>query len=305
MSGMWLGTQLCQGRINRRIAGEDIHWLEYVIRKYITPGIQAAFDPAKLRCLVLGSNEGWMELKLAASGFIGEIVASDIADKALGRARARAAEAGYGNIRHQLADLNRDCFEGSFDFIVCEGVLHHIVEIESCLRMLSDRLQPSGLMFAVEFEGPFRFQLPDKQVRWINAALQTLPRGLRPLHDRTTNADYPATPEENESIYYRPPPESTIEQFDPTEAYSGPALKRLLPQFFDIVERTGFGGTLLSYMAGHFDFSRANSDHVARTWLEALCGIEDAVINSGILDDEFVFYVLRRRSEESYAPSLS
>jgi 2-polyprenyl-3-methyl-5-hydroxy-6-metoxy-1,4-benzoquinol methylase len=57
------------------------------------------------------------------------------------------------------------------DFIVAEGVLHHVANLEPCLRHLHELLEPDGLLIAVEFEGPFRFQLEERQVRWINAAL--------------------------------------------------------------------------------------------------------------------------------------
>jgi SAM-dependent methyltransferase len=292
--GMWLGTEFCRKRINERIAGENIHWLEYVLGRYIMPAVRAAAEPAALRCLILGSNEGWMELRFCASGFTGEIVASDVADKAVARAKAKIAAAGYTNVRHVLADLNRDSFEGSFDFVICEGVLHHIAELERCLRMLDEHLNPGGMILGVEHEAPFRFQLPEAQVRWINAALQVLPTALRPI-PRESDRHLPATAEENRSIYFAPPAEAAVRNFDPSEAVSGHAVKRLLPQFFEVVERTGFGGTLLSYMTGHFDFKRADFDEFTRTWLDVLCRIEDAVISTGILEDEFVFYVLRKR----------
>jgi len=235
-----------------------------------------------------------MELKLCADGFSGQIIASDIAEKAVERARHRIQEAGYRNVRHVIADLNVASLEGEFDFIICEGVLHHIVQIERCLDMIRSHLKPTGLIFAVEFEGPFRFQLPEVQVRWINAALQVLPKCLRPL-PRDLETEFPATESENRSILYSAPSAESIASFDPSEAYSGPELKRLLPEKFQVVERTGFGGTLLSYMTGHFDFRRAETDVFAQSWLEVLCRIEDTLIERGILQDDFVFYVLKQK----------
>jgi hypothetical protein len=55
----------------------------------------------------------------------------------------------------------------------------------------------------------------------------------------------------------------------------------------------GFGGTLLSYMAAHFDFRRTNNDLFSRACLKVLCKIEDTLIAMRILEDEFI-YVLRR-----------
>jgi hypothetical protein len=94
------------------------------------------------------------------------------------------------------------------------------------------------------------------------------------------------------------PPPCTAEwmkSFDPSEAIAGPELKRLLPERFHVVERRGFGGTLLSYMSGLFDFDRCNRDPAAAKWLRILIEIERAVIDSGVLDDDFVLYVAAKR----------
>jgi len=300
-SEMWLGANECIGNIQRKISGDsNTHWLPYAIGKYLSPAI-GLIKPNKpreqYRCLLLGSSEGHMERMLCEKGFTGEIVASDIAEKAIARAKQKMETLGYKNVTYVVADLNKDTFDGKFDFIIAEGVLHHIHNIEPCLKMLSSILQSDGYFILVEFEGAVRFQLPERQVRWINAALSILPKELRPFHqnDNDTEKHLPATPKENRTIYYLPPSEADIVAFDPSEAASGPELKRLIPLVFNVVERTGFGGTLLSYMTGHFDFRRANEDEFARSWLKILMQIEETVIQNELLDDDFVFYVLQNK----------
>lgn len=300
-AAMWLGAEECIETIQRKVSGDpNLHWLPYVIDKYLAPAIGSALSdkPKKAyRCLLLGSSEGYMERTLCEKGFEGEIVASDIAEKALARAKQKAEALGYDNVTYVVADLNTDSFEGQFDYIIAEGVLHHIADIESCLKMLSYILKPDGYFILVEFEGPVRFQLPERQVRWINAALNVLPKGLRPFPPAKDGQEkhLPATPRENQTHYFAPPSEADVMAFDPSEALAGPALKRLIPQMFKIVERKGFGGTLLSYISGHFDFKRTNTDAYARSWLKILIQIEDTLIQNKILDDEFVFYVLQKR----------
>ncbi|MEW6287170.1 MAG: class I SAM-dependent methyltransferase [Chloroflexota bacterium] len=299
-AGMWLSADECIKNIQQKISGDpNLHWLPYVIEKYLAPAIGTvpSKKPKKeYRCLLLGSSEGHMERMLCERGFEGEIVASDIANKALMRAKQKIEALGYGNVTYVAADLNTDTFEGQFDFIIAEGVLHHIINIESCLKMLCSILKPDGYFILVEFEGPVRFQLPEHQVRWINAALSVLPKELRPFPPGKQEPEkhLPATPRENQMLYYVPPTEADVMAFDPSEAVSGPALKRLIPQMFEIIERKGFGGTLLSYMTGHFDFKRSNADEYARSWLRILIQIENTLIQNKILDDEFVFYVLRK-----------
>jgi hypothetical protein len=70
---------------------------------------------------MLGASEGGRARELCEAGFRGEIVATDIADKALDGARRSLA--GYDNVTYVLADLDHDRFAGQFDFIVAEGVL--------------------------------------------------------------------------------------------------------------------------------------------------------------------------------------
>jgi len=170
-AGMWFGTNTCQKHINRKISGsENVGWLPYALDRYFPQNRESC------RCLVLGCSEGWVAEHLCRSGFTGEIVASDIADNALARAQKRLEN--FKNVRFVLADLNTHHFEGRFDLIIAEGVLHHIKNLNACLQCLHDALSPEGLLVAVEFEGPFRFQLPDEQLCWINAALNVLPKAF-------------------------------------------------------------------------------------------------------------------------------
>ena len=57
--------------------------------------------------------------------------------------------------------------------------------------VLQGRMRPGAFLFTVEFEGPFRFQLSELQVRWINLALRLMPRPLRPV-PRDDRSPFPA-----------------------------------------------------------------------------------------------------------------
>jgi SAM-dependent methyltransferase len=298
-STLWLGAALCQQHINRTISGDaEVSPTTYFLRKYVLPRGDRL---AGCRALLLGANEGHLERELRRLGFSGEIVATDIADNALERARSRSAALGDDRVRYVVHDLNEppgDKFGGPFDFILAEGVLHHIRNIGPCLEACRRLLRDDGYLFALEFEGPFRFQLSDLQTRWINAALNVLPRGLRPFPDQP-DAHYPATEEDNRRIHYVVASEESVARMDPSEALVGPQLKRMIPELFDVEERKGFGGTLLSYMTCHFDFKRTATDPYAARWLRVLMEIERALIDTGILEDEYVFYVLRKKKRKS------
>jgi SAM-dependent methyltransferase len=301
-SVLWLGAHLCREYIYRTTTGDPgLHPTPHAIQKYI---LQRPDEELRnSRILLLGASDGNMERELGKHGFPGEVVATDIADAALTRAKAKSDALGYQNVRRFVHDLNEpmgDKFGGPFDFIFAEGVLHHIWNIDQCLAECDRLLKPDGLMFALEYEGPFRYQLSDLQVRWINAALNVLPRGLWPFQDGK-DPQWPGSEEDNRRVQYVISPEETVAALDPSEALTGPDVKRLLPEVFEVVERRGFGGTILSYLTGHFDYKRSNSEPHSARWLKVLMEIEHALIETGILDDEFVFYVLKKRLKQRAA----
>ena len=302
-SSMWIGSKECIRAIQRKTSDdENTHWLDYSIATHMGSALVGQPDGPKpktaYRCLILGTGEGWMERRLRKVGFVGPIVASDVADKALARAREKSQALGYTDITYVVADLNHDTFEGPFDFIIAEGVLHHIERVEHCLSQIRHLLVDGGRVFACEYQGPTRFQLPELQVRWINAALAMLPRCLRPI-PVDQFGQYPATPAENARWHYARPSEQAIINFDPSEAVCGPELRHGILRQFDVVEYRPFGGTLLSFLGGHFDFARANTDDFARRWLAMLIALEDTLIATGILESDFAFYVLGKPTTES------
>lgn len=285
-SGLWLGCRSVQQNVNQKVSGDPkVDWFGYALREHFTSKLDG-------RCLMLGASEGGRVRELCEAGFVGEIVATDIADRALGRAHRSLA--GFDNVTYVVADLNDHRFDGLFDFIVAEGVLHHIERLEPCVRHLAELLAHQGLLIAVEYEGPFRFQLSAPQVAWINAALSVLPGELRPFWEG--EAGTPPGADFLRRVHYVPATEESIRELDPSEAVSGWRLRTLLPRIFHVKRRVGFGGTLLSYMTGHFPFERANDDAYVDRFLRLLLAIEDAVISAGLLNDDFVYYELTGQS---------
>ena len=297
-SGLWFSAKRCTEVIYRKITGNpEMHWLPYAIGKYLAPAVGLEPSPkprSEYRCLLLGSSEGGMERELCGRGFTGEILATDIAEKALARAKAQIDQLGFRNVSYVQADLNTATIEGPFDYIVAEGVLHHVENQEHCLPMLQRALAPDGVFVMVEHHAPVRFQLPPLQLRWINAALNAMPKTLRP-YPRSAEDLYPPSIAEASKLFYVPPSIEDMLRYDPSEAIGGQKLKQMLPQIFAVIERTGYGGPILSYMAPHFDFERTNHDPFALAWLDVLIHIEETLIQTGILEDEFIFWVVKNK----------
>ena len=116
LGSTWLAAAPYVEAINEKISGhKSTHWLSYFVRKYVQANTRGA------TCLLLGPNEGHMEFTLRQSGFEGRIIASDIAEKALERARQKHALAGLNGIEYLVADLNNATFKGPFDYVIAEG----------------------------------------------------------------------------------------------------------------------------------------------------------------------------------------
>ncbi|HUJ25945.1 MAG TPA: hypothetical protein VLW85_08010 [Myxococcales bacterium] len=100
-SHAWNGAPACQRYVNSCISGEaQVSWLEHFFRTHMAAAlgrVEGKKPRTEYRCLILGSNEGYVERALCAAGFVGPIAASDIAEKALARSAEKAREVGYSN----------------------------------------------------------------------------------------------------------------------------------------------------------------------------------------------------------------
>jgi SAM-dependent methyltransferase len=289
MTGSWVSSQPYVAILNERLTGDPTkHWLTYAAEKYICLG-----DTTDKSCLLLGANEGYMERLLRTLGFAGSIVASDIADLALARAKATSEAAGLNGIQYVRMDLNQDSIEGKFDYVIAEGVLHHIVNIEACMSRIVDALKPGGLLIAQEYTGAWRFQLPDIQVEWINAALAAVPRKYRPLAPNAFPL-HPASQQDRASTYYVKATEAEMVAFDPSEAISGFKIPGLIADRFDVIEERKAGGGLVTFMSGHFPFERTNHDAECAAWLKIIADIEMTLCDQGIVPSELRLYVAAR-----------
>ena len=105
-----------------------------------------------LDALVAGCGTGDAAIMLATQmqrdGRPGRVTGLDRSGTALGIARARAEARGLCNIgfhQRSLLDLPADDL-GSFDYIDCCGVLHHLPDPQAALRGLERSLRPGGGM---------------------------------------------------------------------------------------------------------------------------------------------------------------
>ena len=98
--------------------------------------------------LVPGCGTGRHAMNAAAGfGRDVQVLAVDLSRTSLSYAAARCEEMGVTNIRFLQADiLSLGALDRRFDLISCAGVLHHMRDPMAGWRVLTDLLQPGGMM---------------------------------------------------------------------------------------------------------------------------------------------------------------
>jgi SAM-dependent methyltransferase len=92
----------------------------------------------------------------------------------------------------QQTDLNFiELPENAYDFIVSDGCLHHVMNIEHVAFQVNRSLKSGGYFFLNDYVGESRFQFADEKKQFFERALE----GLRPRHSclRYWRPQWPAT----------------------------------------------------------------------------------------------------------------
>ncbi len=135
------------------------------------------------RGLEIGCAEGVFTERLA--GLCDELIAVDISDAALHRARARLSD--QPHVHFEQRTLPLDYPDGSFDLIVCSDVLTlwPLPTFDIAMRTITSSLRPGGLLLLQHYRGDFGAPLTGDQVH--ERLLEHRDNGsrLQPLHDKS------------------------------------------------------------------------------------------------------------------------
>lgn len=111
-------------------------------------------------------------LALAERGL--KTIGIDHSEEMLELARHKAAAAGL-DVSFETADVRTLRFgDAEFDCVTCQGLLHHLAEVDPCLAELERVLRPGGAFYLSE---PSRNETPVK--RLLGAVWRVLPRRAR------------------------------------------------------------------------------------------------------------------------------
>jgi SAM-dependent methyltransferase len=225
--------QFCESYIWERVTGNRklplTHWALSVTGK-----------PQHL--LEVGCLEGKKVAGLVRAGKVERGSGMDLAAGAIERGRDLHPE-----LDLFVGDLNQPNLpKEKYDVILSNGVLHHIENIETCVRALHDALKPGGWLVSGDFTGPRRYAYSAEEIALIHEGQAMLPEALRgaPFH---------------------PDQLATKLQNDPSESITTTAIVPTLRSVFDEVIERRYGGNVLQRALTKTFFHTVDRDNPEHT----------------------------------------
>lgn len=272
----WLGVDDVLWRyVFPRFGGKD--WYRYIAERYCP-------EPRRL-ALSLCCGSGAVERDFIKYGLCASAEGLDISAEAIAVCRRAADAAGLSHrLAYRVADIERVRLEpDKYDIVVAWMALHHIRRLKHVFREVRRALKPNGIFVLNEYVGPARFQLSERQVALVNAALAEVPEDLRRRPDGSLKDSFvPASLRD-------------IIGHDPSEAVRSNRIIPLLRRSFPSVECFEYGGTILNWLLVDIsqNFDSGNPDHQAL--LDRLYAAERDALAAGGLASDFAFAIAQVR----------
>jgi ubiquinone/menaquinone biosynthesis C-methylase UbiE len=282
-SAHWWAVPAVQRRWNYLISGDSsTDYRDYICHKYLP-------DRQSLRGLSLGCGSGAKALQWAETNKFSHIDACDLSESNIKHARNMAAQKGLGGIVSFQADdvYNMEVQENSCDIIIGESSLHHFSPLETILQRTAGFLKQDGYFIVNEFVGPSRFQWTDRQLEIANSLLDIFPPKYKILDNSNLTKPKLIRPSRLRMIL-----------MDPSEAIESSNILPLLNKLFDVVEIRGYGGAILNLLLDGIAHHFLTLDDEKQRLLDICFEIEDLLMASGDIQNDFVVAVCRKRSPQ-------
>jgi SAM-dependent methyltransferase len=223
----WMAEPAVRRYINQSVSGSPevwpIEWLQSQLRA------QLRSLPLE-RGVSLGCGDGPLERDLLAKRICRSLLGLDISREALEIARRLAAEAQLAGVEYRQANLNTLALDsGPFDAAFFHQSLHHVENLDHCLRTVSQALVPGALVYCDEYVGPSRADWKRASIAGADRLFQTLPRSVR----RRSRLQLP------------------VDWRDPTEAIRSAEIRAHVRQYFRVEQERPYGGNFLSVIHPH------------------------------------------------------
>ena len=174
MRGEWSYHPGAKARLHKLLGfgtREEWFWTKYLRGRSNLAGIG------------IGVGLAQTELSLVSTGAFVSYDLYDVSAGALAAARHSAAEMGIGDkINCRCEDIHAvDLAPESYDVVTFIASLHHIEDVAGILAKCKRALKPGGLLWAVEYVGPDRFQYPDEHTEFAKRFYRSIHPGLKKL----------------------------------------------------------------------------------------------------------------------------
>jgi len=265
--------------INHRFTSNpESNWLEYVHKKYISRPLDLG--------LTLGCGDGGLERHALSLSMCQRFEAFDIAEGAIEVARELAVQAGINSqVKYEVIDLNQIQLDPNhYDIAFACMSAHHFSKLEHIYSQVRKALKQGGYFVLYEYVGPTQFQWTGEQLAIINDLLNILPNKYR---------EYILFPGQIKQ-HVQSLTIDEMNSIDPSEAIRSAEIVPLLDQYFNIVERIDFGGTILHMLlqdiVGNFDLE--NEKDIAI--LNLICYLEKTLIIKKVIPSDFSLIIAQK-----------
>jgi len=136
----------------------------------------AEFGPRK-KCLSLGSGLGRVENYLIQKGFTSIIDAIEVCADVNSDARINDKRVDFIPGDLNFPEIPAD----SYDFILCHGVLHHLINLELVLYRINRALRQGGILMVYEYIGEERWQFTSQRMAVVRSAFPQVHFSVPPV----------------------------------------------------------------------------------------------------------------------------
>jgi len=144
-------------------AAEQAH-LDAIDDTFVLHAIRLLAGKPRGRALDIGTGPGRILIKLAHQLTLWKFTGVDRSQAMIAQANHHLAVAGpglAGRVEFQLADGNSLPFpDSTFDFVMCNSVLHHLAEPQNLLREMARLAKPGGAILLRDLRRPGRLVYP-------------------------------------------------------------------------------------------------------------------------------------------------
>lgn len=240
------------------------------------------------RMLSMGCGMAFIEEHILKAGYARHITAYEMSAAAIEAAKARVAGEPYADrLDLRVGDaLAADLPDANFDVVYVQAAIHHFFKIDEMFQLMHRVLKPGGLLMFDEYIGPDHHIYDDHVLAILNRIDDCLAPEYR--WDSLANHRRAAVPK---------PSLEFMMQHDPSEGVHASRILPLTYQYFDVIDRRDYGGSVMRpFFTGilrNFDWEDAKDQTVGRL----IVLIERLLVETGTIPNYQTFLVARRRPE--------